>query len=126
MDEMRSVHQSRMLKKAVQQGRSERGGEAYSCLYAEPQSDARTKLAAFFNILLAEKTDERAEAGHTGFRSLPVKFCLRNRNMMAFVTPRAFIPVKMVIGHEPIIIPDRPAGAADIQLLARLQPAAPD
>ena len=33
-------------------GRSERGGDAYSVRYGEPPSDARTKLADFFNILL--------------------------------------------------------------------------
>jgi hypothetical protein len=42
----------RMVKKAVQRGRSERGGEAYSVRYGEPPSDARTKLADFFNILV--------------------------------------------------------------------------
>jgi hypothetical protein len=42
----------RMFKKAVQQGHSERRGEAYSVLYVEPLSEARTKLAGFFNILL--------------------------------------------------------------------------
>ncbi len=42
-----------MFKKAVQRGRSERRGEAYSSPYVEPLSDARTKLADFFNILLA-------------------------------------------------------------------------
>ena len=42
-----------MLKKAVQQGRSERRGEAYSELYVEPLSEARTTLADFFSILLA-------------------------------------------------------------------------
>lgn len=41
-----------MLKKAVQQGRSERRGESYSFLYVEPLSDARTPLADFFSILL--------------------------------------------------------------------------
>jgi hypothetical protein len=41
-----------MVKKAVQQGHSERKGESYSFPYAEPLSDARTQLAAFFNILL--------------------------------------------------------------------------
>jgi hypothetical protein len=41
-----------MFKKAVQQGRSERRGEAYSVLYVEPRRDARTPLAGFFNILL--------------------------------------------------------------------------
>jgi hypothetical protein len=38
---------------AVQQGRSERSGEAYSAPYGEPRSDARTPLADFFSILLA-------------------------------------------------------------------------
>ncbi|GIW54023.1 MAG: hypothetical protein KatS3mg082_0427 [Nitrospiraceae bacterium] len=42
----------RMFKKAVQRGRSERRGEAYSLPYVEPLSDVRTKLADFFNILL--------------------------------------------------------------------------
>jgi hypothetical protein len=41
-----------MRKKAVQQGRSERRGDAYSVLYVEPLSDARTPLAVFFRILL--------------------------------------------------------------------------
>ncbi len=40
-----------MVKKAVQRGRSQRGGEAYSVRYVEPPSPARTKLADFFNIL---------------------------------------------------------------------------
>jgi hypothetical protein len=44
----------RMVKKAVQRGRSKRGGEAYSLRYVEPLSAARTKLADFFNILLVE------------------------------------------------------------------------
>jgi hypothetical protein len=39
-----------MVKKAVQQGRSEREGEAYAFRYVEPLSDARTPLEAFFNI----------------------------------------------------------------------------
>ena len=42
----------RVFKKAVQQGRSERRGEAYSVPYVEPLSDARTPLADFFNTLL--------------------------------------------------------------------------
>jgi len=41
----------RMFKKAVQQGHSERGLEAYAFRYVESPSDARTQLAAFFNIL---------------------------------------------------------------------------
>ena len=41
-----------MLKKAVQQGRSERRGESYFVSYVEPLSEARTKLADFFSILL--------------------------------------------------------------------------
>ena len=39
-----------MLKKAVQQGRSERESEAYIRSYVEGLSDARTPLAAFFSI----------------------------------------------------------------------------
>ncbi|HEU5407078.1 MAG TPA: hypothetical protein VFU48_04890 [Nitrospira sp.] len=35
-----------MLKKLVQQGRSERKAEAYFVLYVEALSDARTKLGA--------------------------------------------------------------------------------
>ena len=41
-----------MLKKFVQQGRSERRCEAYPLGYVEPLSNARTKLAGFFSILL--------------------------------------------------------------------------
>jgi len=44
-----------MFKKVVQRGRSERRGDAYSVLYVEPLSDARTKLADFFNILRARR-----------------------------------------------------------------------
>ena len=40
---------------AVQQGHSEKRGEAYSVLYVEPLSDARTTLADFFSIQLGEK-----------------------------------------------------------------------
>jgi hypothetical protein len=42
----------RLFRKAVQQGRSERRGEAYSVPYVEPLSDARTPLADFVNSLL--------------------------------------------------------------------------
>jgi hypothetical protein len=48
---------SRMFKKAVQRGRSERRGEAYFVPYVEPLSDARTKLADFFNILLLDEIE---------------------------------------------------------------------
>jgi len=41
-----------MLKKAVQQGRSERRGESYSVPYVELLSDARTPLVDFFSLLL--------------------------------------------------------------------------
>ncbi len=41
-----------MLKKAVQQGRSERRAETYPRGYVEGLSDARTMLAGFFSILL--------------------------------------------------------------------------
>ena len=41
-----------MLKKAVQQGRSEWGPEAYPLGYVEGLNDARTPLADFFSILL--------------------------------------------------------------------------
>jgi len=44
---------SRMFKKAARRGRSERKAEAYSWRYVEALSDVRTKLGAFFNILLA-------------------------------------------------------------------------
>ena len=43
---------SRMLKKAVQQGRSKRRGEAYSPRYVESLNAASTPLAGFFSILL--------------------------------------------------------------------------
>jgi hypothetical protein len=41
-----------MLKKPVQQGRSERRTEAYPLGYVEGLNDARTPLADFFSILL--------------------------------------------------------------------------
>jgi hypothetical protein len=54
-----------MVKKAVQQGRSEQRGEAYSVPYVEPLSDARTKLADFFNILLLIDLVRRKHLGRT-------------------------------------------------------------
>ncbi|HBR50467.1 MAG TPA: hypothetical protein DEA71_10320 [Nitrospira sp.] len=45
----------RMVKKTVQQGRSERRGEAYCVPYVEPLNEARTKRADFFNILLGTR-----------------------------------------------------------------------
>ncbi len=51
---------------AVQRGRSERGGEAYSEPYGEPPSDARTKLADFFNILLVRAGPLRVQHGVFG------------------------------------------------------------
>ena len=48
---MRQGTSRRMLKMAVQQGRSERRPEAYPLGYVEDLSDARTPLADFFSIL---------------------------------------------------------------------------
>jgi hypothetical protein len=47
----------RMLKKAVQQGRSEWRHEAYPLGYVEGLHDARTTLAGFFSILLGWQWD---------------------------------------------------------------------
>lgn len=44
----------RLFKKPVQQGHRERNGEAYVVWYIEALSDARTKLAGFFNSLLSQ------------------------------------------------------------------------
>jgi hypothetical protein len=65
-----------VFKKAVQQGRSERRGEAYLLAYVEDLNDARTPLVDFFNALLtllcgmsSERAEEllqlRASAGRT-------------------------------------------------------------
>ena len=43
-----------MLKKTVQQGRSERRPEAYPLGYVEGLNDARTPLADFFSIRLGD------------------------------------------------------------------------
>ncbi len=51
---------------AVQQGRSEQGGEAYSVLYVEPLSDARTPLADFFSILLTRLLCQDVESHLVG------------------------------------------------------------
>ena len=47
----RRISRDRLFKKAVRQGRSERGAEAYPLGYVEAPSDARTMLAGFFNSL---------------------------------------------------------------------------
>ncbi len=67
-------HSRRMLKKAVQQGRSERRAEAYPLGYVEGLSDARTMLPDFFSILLwdvvensgLDRRQRRSLAGRTG------------------------------------------------------------
>ena len=51
---------------AVQRGRSERRGESYFVPYVEPLSDARTKLAAFFSILLNRILEHRLRANGLG------------------------------------------------------------
>jgi hypothetical protein len=43
-----------MLKEAAQKGRGKRRGESYIVPYVESLSDARTKLAGCFSILIAE------------------------------------------------------------------------
>jgi hypothetical protein len=64
----RREHPSRMLKKAVQQGRSERRGESYCVSYVEPLSEARRKLADFFSILLGVAVGSTDRTGAlTGF-----------------------------------------------------------
>lgn len=52
----------RVVKNAVQRGRSKRRGDAYFRSYVEPLRAARTKPADFFNILLVEmkNVSERA------------------------------------------------------------------
>ncbi len=47
-----------MFKKVFWQGRNERRGEAYCCMYVEPRSEVRTQPEAFFN---------RRRKGATGF-----------------------------------------------------------
>ena len=56
-----------------QQGRSEQRGESYSVLYVEPLSDARTRLADFFSILL----DLRHRASH---RSISTQLVAQGRH----------------------------------------------
>ena len=47
-----------MVKKAVQRGRSDARRRGVPLRYVEPLSDARTKLADFFTILLQYLHDE--------------------------------------------------------------------
>ena len=51
MESEKAMGFSRMLKKFVQQGRSERRADAYPRGYVEGLSDARTTLADFFSVL---------------------------------------------------------------------------
>jgi hypothetical protein len=51
----------RLFRKAVQQGRSKRRGEAYSLQYVEPLSAARTPLADFVNSLLDRSLSRRKD-----------------------------------------------------------------
>jgi hypothetical protein len=56
-----------MLKKFVQQGRSECRAEAYPLGYVEGLNDARTKLADFFSILLIHQRRYRKEDPPCGY-----------------------------------------------------------
>jgi hypothetical protein len=58
-----------MLKKAAQQGRSKRRGDAYSVQYGEPLSEARTPLAGFFSILLGSLEISRPAWAETSMES---------------------------------------------------------
>jgi len=55
-----------MLKKFVQQGRSERRADAYPLRYVEGLSDARTPLADFFSILLGAPIELRYHLNDIG------------------------------------------------------------
>ena len=55
-----------MLKKTVQQGRSERRPEAYPLGYVEGLNDARTMLADFFSIRLGDDVAHEIVQGRIG------------------------------------------------------------
>ena len=58
-----------MLKKSVQQGRSEFRPSTYPLGYVEGLNDARTKLAGFFSFLLQHEEEVKiidVRAGRTG------------------------------------------------------------
>jgi hypothetical protein len=55
-----------MLKKFVQQGRSERRTDAYPLRYVEGLNDARTPLADFFSILLGAPIELRNHLNDVG------------------------------------------------------------
>jgi hypothetical protein len=59
-----------MLKMAVQRGRSERRPEAYPQGYVDDLSDARTKLADFFSVLLERLVRAIAIRGSLGLLAL--------------------------------------------------------
>jgi len=65
-------------KMDVQQGRSERRGEAYFGPYVEPLSDARTQLADFFYILLEDGLGQAP----TGFIKISIRLCVAEANMV--------------------------------------------
>ena len=71
-----------MLKKAVQQGRSERRAEAYPLGYVEGLNDARTLLADFFSILLAVPIELRNHLNHVGLLRLCQFGIDRNRHYL--------------------------------------------
>ena len=81
----------RMLKKAVQQGRSERRG-GRTLRYVEPLSDARTPLADFFSILLDSP--------------------YQRTNPVAHVTPPPKLPSKTMSWGR--ILPERTAWSSAI------------
>lgn len=62
-----------MVKTVVQRGRSERGAEAYIRRYVEGPSDARTKLADFFSILLNGAADRVVQTQILDLRIRPAE-----------------------------------------------------
>lgn len=66
-----------MLKMAVQQGRSERGAEAYFFRYVEAPSDASTTLTDIFSIRLLEDVAPRRAQRKRGINQADVGIGLR-------------------------------------------------
>jgi len=57
-----------MFKMVFWQGRNERRGESYCCMYVEPLSEVRTQPEAFFNI--RRKGGDRFRRGYRYHRGM--------------------------------------------------------
>ena len=107
----------RLFRRGVQQGCSERRGEAYSLPYVEPLSDARTPLASFINSLL-DKRLPCCHVRHDSFESMTGQFMRLKQTHSSFEKRSLAIEgtswqVATLHDEDGMIIPPSPSFLSD-------------